>query len=196
MNRTTKFIFATHNEHKVSEVRRVLPVGLELVSLKDLKYDQEIPETGQTLEENAELKARTIYNHFFLPVIAEDTGLEVDILGGAPGVLSARYAGPHASGQENMQKLLIALTPFPEKRAAKFRTVFVCIIDGHSYRFDGEINGKIAMEPGGIGGFGYDPIFIPQGYDLTFAELGNDIKIKISHRTKAWQKLVEFFQTR
>lgn len=192
MSRDIKFIFATHNQHKVDELRRVLPPGLQVISLKELNYREDIPETGATLEENALIKAKTIYGYYRQPVIAEDTGLEVEALGGEPGVFSARYAGPQADGKQNMLKLLNALEGKQTERKAHFKTVFVCIIEDKIHSFSGKIEGSIAWAPRGEGGFGYDPVFIPEGFEHTFAELGEVIKAKISHRTRAWRKLESF----
>lgn len=196
MSETLQLIFATHNQHKVEEINALLPSNVQVLSLKDLNYLTEIPETGATLEENAEIKAKTIYNHFQKPVMAEDTGLEVDFLDGAPGVYSARYAGPKADSQKNIQKLLKELERAGNNRKARFRTVIVCILDGVIHTFTGEVQGFIANTPSGQEGFGYDPIFIPLGFNHTFAELGPKIKSRISHRSKAWRKVLRFLQNR
>ena len=177
-----KFVFATNNRHKLDEVSDILGEKIDLLSLKAIHCDVDIPETGSTLEENALIKARYIYEHYQVDCFADDTGLEVEALGGAPGVYSARYAGGNGHDSEaNMQKLLRELNGV-ENRKAQFRTVFALIINGKEHLFEGIVKGTISKERRGQSGFGYDPIFVPEGYTQSFAELGNDIKNKISHR--------------
>lgn len=190
-----KFVFATNNSHKLEEVTAILGEKVELLSMKDIKCDTDIPETADTLEGNALLKARYIFDNYHLDCFADDTGLEVEALNGAPGVYSARYAGGEGhDAQANMLKLLHELEG-KENRKAQFRTAISLILDGKEYLFEGVIKGEIIKEKRGNSGFGYDPIFKPEGYDRTFAELGNDIKNQISHRALAVQKLCEFLQS-
>lgn len=190
-----KFVFATNNSHKLEEVTAILGEKVELLSMKDIKCDTDIPETADTLEGNALLKARYIFDNYHLDCFADDTGLEVEALNGAPGVYSARYAGGEGhDAQANMLKLLHELEG-KENRKAQFRTAISLILDGKEYLFEGVIKGEIIKEKRGDSGFGYDPVFMPEGYDRTFAELGNDIKNQISHRALAVQKLCEFLQS-
>lgn len=190
-----KFVFATNNSHKLEEVTAILGEKVELLSMKDIKCDTDIPETADTLEGNALLKARYIFDNYHLDCFADDTGLEVEALNGAPGVYSARYAGGEGhDAQANMLKLLHELDG-KENRKAQFRTAISLILDGKEYLFEGVIKGEIIKEKRGDSGFGYDPVFMPEGYDRTFAELGNDIKNQISHRALAVQKLCEFLQS-
>ncbi len=193
-----KIVFATNNKNKLAEIRNILGGHFDIVSLKDIGCDTDIPETGNTLEENAMQKARYIFDNYGLSVFADDTGLEVDALGGAPGIYSARYAGGEGHDSEaNMAKLLHELGE-NNNRKARFRTVIALLLsDGNTQKpteklFEGIVNGSIIKEKRGGEGFGYDPIFTPEGYDKTFAELGIDIKNRISHRAKAVEKLVEY----
>ena len=190
-----KLVFATNNAHKLEEVAAILGDQVELLSLNDISCQTDIPETAETLEGNALLK--TYYNkkNYHLNCFADDTGLEVEALNGAPGVYSARYAGGEGhDAQANMLKLLHELEG-KENRKAQFRTAISLILDGKEYLFEGVIKGEIIKEKRGDSGFGYDPVFMPEGYDRTFAELGNDIKNQISHRALAVQKLCEFLQS-
>ncbi|CAK7057902.1 MAG: dITP/XTP pyrophosphatase [Parabacteroides distasonis] len=189
-----KLVFATNNSHKLQEVSKILGDNLELVNLHDINCQEDIPETADTLEGNALLKARYIKEHYGFDCFADDTGLEVEALNNAPGVYSARYAGPGHDAQANMQKLLCEMEG-KENRKARFRTVIALILDGKEYLFDGIINGVITAEKKGESGFGYDPIFMPDGYTQTFAELGDDIKNTISHRALAVHKLAEFLSS-
>ena len=190
-----KFVFATNNAHKLEEVTAILGNKIELLSMKDINCHADIPETADTLEGNALLKARYIFENYQLDCFADDTGLEVEALNGAPGVYSARYAGGEGhDAQANMLKLLHELEG-KENRKAQFRTAISLILDGKEYLFEGVIKGEIIKEKRGDSGFGYDPVFMPEGYDRTFAELGNDIKNQISHRALAVQKLCEFLQS-
>lgn len=190
-----KLVFATNNAHKLEEVAAILGDQVELLSLNDIGCQTDIPETAETLEGNALLKSSYIYKNYHLDCFADDTGLEVEALNGAPGVYSARYAGGEGhDAQANMLKLLHELDG-KENRKAQFRTAISLILDGKEYFFEGVIKGEIIKEKRGDSGFGYDPIFKPEGYDQTFAELGNDIKNQISHRALAVQKLCEFLQS-
>ena len=190
-----KLVFATNNAHKLEEVAAILGDQVELLSLNDSGCQADIPETAETLEGNALLKSSYIYKNYHLDCFADDTGLEVEALNGAPGVYSARYAGGEGhDAQANMLKLLHELDG-KENRKAQFRTAISLILDGKEYLFEGVIKGEIIKEKRGDSGFGYDPVFMPEGYDRTFAELGNDIKNQISHRALAVQKLCEFLQS-
>lgn len=189
-----KLVFATNNSHKLQEVSKIIGDNLELVNLHDINCHEDIPETADTLEGNALLKARYIKEHYSFDCFADDTGLEVEALNNAPGVYSARYAGPGHDAQANMRKLLHEMEG-KENRKARFRTVIALILDGKEYLFDGIINGVITAEKKGESGFGYDPIFMPDGYTQTFAELGDDIKNTISHRALAVHKLAEFLSS-
>jgi len=186
-----KLVFATNNAHKLSEVRAILARKYEIISLAELKCFDDIPETADTLEGNALLKAQYVFDKFQLNCFADDTGLEVDALNGAPGVYSARYAGEDNNAINNMEKLLSDLGDNPN-RTAHFRTVIALIEEGEVRYFEGQIDGKIAYEPSGSAGFGYDPVFIPDGYTQSFAELGVAEKNKISHRALAVQELVAY----
>ena len=189
-----KIVFATNNQHKLSEIRQILGDRVEVLSLQDIGCDVDIPETGTTLEGNDLQKAQYVYDHYHLDVFADDTGLEVDALDGAPGVYSARYAGGEGHDSEaNMTKLLKELNGI-DNRKARFRTVIALIQQGEVHEFEGIVNGEIIRERRGGEGFGYDPIFRPDGYELTFAELGTDIKNQISHRSRATKKLCAFLQ--
>lgn len=183
-------IFATANAHKLAELRAILP-QFTIKSLTDIGIHEDIPETGLTLEENAYIKAKYLYDRTGAPSFSEDTGLEVMALDGQPGVHTARYAGDQRNPNDNMAKLLQALSNKAD-RTAQFRTVIAMVEDGNVKYFEGIVKGRIALEKSGNEGFGYDPIFIPDGYDHTFADLSSDIKNQISHRARAVQKLVEF----
>lgn len=198
-----RIVFATNNQHKLQEIREILGNDYEIVSLKEIGCDVDIPETGDTLEENALQKAQYVYDHYHISCFADDTGLEVETLDGAPGVHSARYAeGTDHNSEANMTKLLNQLHD-QANRKARFRTV-ICLIEKKDvcpcgctsvkqvHRFEGIVNGSIATEKKGTEGFGYDPVFIPEGYDKSFAELGENIKNGISHRARAVKKLVEY----
>ena len=201
-----KIVFATNNQHKLDEIRSILGKDIEVVSLADIGCHEDIPETGNTLEENALMKAQYVYDHYHVNCFADDTGLEVEALNGAPGVYSARYAGGvgHDS-QANMDKLLNELKD-KDNRRARFRTVIAliekkdicpcgCTSIKQIHRFEGIVNGQITRQKSGAEGFGYDPIFQPDGYDKTFSELGNEVKNHISHRARATQKLAEYLKT-
>lgn len=193
-----KIVFATNNKNKLAEIREMLEgSGIEIVSLADIGCHDDIPETSDTLEGNALQKARYIHEKYKMSCFADDTGLEVDALGGAPGVYSARYAGGEGHDSEaNMTKLLANLEDKADRRA-RFRTVVALILDeeqGREELFEGIVTGEIIRERRGGEGFGYDPVFRPDGYDHTFAELGHEVKNKISHRAKAVAKLVDYLK--
>ena len=186
-----KLVFATHNAHKVDEVRAILPASVELVGLAALGCHDEIPETGDTLRDNALQKVQYIHDRFGIDCFADDTGLEVEALDGAPGVYSARYAGEPADFAKNRAKLLAALTGISNRRA-QFRTVVSLILNDKTYFFEGIVTGRIIAEERGVGGFGYDSVFVPDGYDKTFAELPAAVKNSISHRARAMEQLNNF----
>ena len=186
-----KFVFATNNAHKLEEVTAILGDKIELLSMKDIHCHADIPETADTLEGNALLKARYIFENYNMDCFADDTGLEVEALNGAPGVYSARYAGDAHNSEANMRKLLQDMEGI-ENRKAQFRTVFALIINGKEHLFEGIVKGEITKHRCGSSGFGYDPVFIPEGYTQTYAEMGNTLKNKISHRTLATNKLCNF----
>lgn len=186
-----ELVFATHNKHKVREVEAMLPEGYTLKSLDDVGFHQDIPETADTLEGNALLKAQAVFDATQLPSFADDTGLFIPALNGAPGVLSARFAGSPPDAGANMQKVLTELSP-SAKRDAYFLTVIALVNNEDIYYFHGKIAGAILQEPRGTGGFGYDPIFVPKGYDLSFAELAVEVKNEISHRALAFNSLIDF----
>ena len=188
-----KLVVATNNAHKLEEISAILGTEMELLSLKDIQCEADIPETADTLEGNARQKARYIYENYQMDCFADDTGLEVESLNGAPGVFSARYAGDGHDSEANMQKLLHELEG-KENRKAQFRTAICLIMEGKEYLFEGIVKGKIIEEKRGGAGFGYDPIFVPEGFDKNFAELGNDIKNTISHRALAVEKLCRFLK--
>lgn len=188
-----KLIFATHNQHKAEEVAQMIGNLYEVADLSQTSIDEDIPETGNTLESNARLKARYVYDRTGLNVFADDTGLEVEALGGQPGVITARYAGPECDSEKNMRKLLAELAN-EENRRAQFRTVICLKIGEDEYTFEGIVKGTITKKFSGNGGFGYDPIFMPDGYNQTFAEMPMAEKNKISHRGLAIAKLVKFLQ--
>lgn len=184
-------VMATQSEHKVKEIRAMLPAHIELKTMAEIGFHDDIDETGTTLEENAWIKADAIFNKTGLNVFAEDTGLEVSALNGQPGVYTARYAGPQKNNDDNIAKLLIELTS-EQNRKAQFRTILALYLNGEKYEFEGIVTGAIANEIHGEGGFGYDPIFIPEGYDQTFAELPLATKNSISHRGRAIGAMVDF----
>lgn len=198
-----KIVFATNNRHKLQEIREILGPDFDVVSLSEIGCHADIPETGDTLEENARIKAEYVFSHYHLSCFADDTGLEVEALNGAPGVHSARYAdGTDHDSEANMDKLLRELHG-QANRQARFRTVISLILSddnhasgGRQYLFEGEVKGHIDTEKHGTQGFGYDPLFIPEGYDRSFAELGESIKNKISHRARAVSKLAEYLKNR
>ncbi len=188
-----EFILASHNKNKIEEIRSIMPPELIIHNLFELGYKEEIIEDGDTLEENAAIKARTIAQKFSKPCIADDTGLEVEALDGRPGVYSARYAGIPPDASRNITKLLDEMNGM-ENRKARFRTL-ICLNDGRGeHFFEGIVNGTIAHEPKGRKGFGYDPVFIPAGYQNSFAQLDTDEKNRISHRARALSRLKEYLE--
>ena len=204
-----KLVFATGNPGKLREAAEILGEGFELVTPADVGIAEEIPETGNTLRANSMQKADYIYKKTGLDCFADDSGLEVDLLGGAPGVETARYAGPERNADANMAKLLSEMarrekeasmartngvTTAMAARSARFRTSVTLIIGGEHHFFDGVMEGRIALERAGEGGFGYDPIFIPEGYTLTNAQLGEEVKNAISHRGKALRAMAEYLR--
>jgi XTP/dITP diphosphohydrolase len=188
-----KLCFATNNRHKIEEVQKLLGNEIELVSLEEIGCREELPENQEALEGNALEKAQYVWQHFGVSCFADDTGLEVEALEGAPGVYSARYAGTQRDNTANIQLLLQNLHEKPNRKA-QFRTVMALILDGKSFLFEGIVEGFILEERRGEGGFGYDSVFRPEGFAQTFAEMGMDEKNKISHRGRAMQKLVEFLK--
>ncbi|SHO62225.1 non-canonical purine NTP diphosphatase [Algoriphagus zhangzhouensis] len=190
-----KICFATNNKKKIEEVKAALGSEFQIVSLEDIGCHEELPETGDTLEFNAFQKARHVKDHYGVDCFADDTGLEVEALDGAPGVYSGRYAGEPRSDERNIDKLLDSMTG-KENRQARFRTVIALLLDGKEYQFDGIAKGEILDHRVGEKGFGYDPVFRPEGYELTFAEISLEDKNKISHRGKAVKALVEFLRQR
>ena len=197
-----KIVFATNNKHKLEEVRQILGSQVDVLSLNDIGCHEDIPETGTTLEENARQKAEYIWQRYHCDVFADDTGLEVDALGGAPGVYSARYAGEGHESEANMSKLLKELGD-NDNRRARFRTVVAliqkkdvcpcgCTSIKQEHLFEGIVEGNITRKRSGVGGFGYDPVFLPDGYDRTFADMTEEEKNSISHRGRAVKKLCDF----
>ena len=186
-----KLVFATNNPNKLSELQALVPDGIEILSLKDINCNEELPETNPTLQANALQKAKYVFDNYGFNCFADDTGLEIEALGGAPGVYSARYAGKYCKAEDNMQKVLKRLSG-EENRMAKFRTIIALIIDGKETLFEGECKGSMTKTKSGAEGFGYDPIFTPEGCELTFAEMNKVEKGKISHRGKAVRQLVSF----
>jgi len=190
---TKKIIFASKNEGKVKEVRHILnEINSEILSLNDVGFTDEIHETADTFEGNAKIKAKIIYNKFKLPTIADDSGIVALQLGNEPGVYSARYAGENATDEENNRKLLERLKSFPEPHKGKFVCAAVYYFGADFIVAMGEIAGSIIKEPRGTNGFGYDPLFLPDGYDKTTAELPSEVKNKISHRFKAFNQLKKY----
>jgi XTP/dITP diphosphohydrolase len=186
-----KLVFATNNKHKLEEIKQALSNKYEILSLSDINFNEEIPETHETIEENASEKSFYIYNRYKIDCFADDTGLEIDALNGEPGVYSARYAGENCSFEDNMNKVLEKLEGV-SNRKAQFRTIISLIINGKEYQFEGKVEGEILTKKHGTDGFGYDPIFRPNGYNETFAEMSIDLKNKISHRGLAVKKLIKF----
>lgn len=186
-------VFATNNQHKLKELQAILGEEFHLLSLKDIGCDEEIPEEQPTLEGNASQKSFYIFDKYGYDCFADDTGLEIEALNGEPGVFSARYAGEEKSAEANMGKVLEKMAKI-NQRKARFRTVISLIIRGEEKRFEGIVNGEILKEKRGNSGFGYDPIFQPEGLNLSFAEMGLADKNKISHRGRAVEKLVNYLK--
>ena len=188
-----KIVFASNNKNKILEIKSMLPESIQIVSLESIGCLEEIPETSETIEGNAILKANYVTQNYGFDCFADDTGLEVEALNGEPGVYSARYAGEQRNADDNMNKLLDELADKTNRRA-QFKTVIALNLNGKQYLFEGIASGEIISEKVGLGGFGYDPIFKPTNYDETFAQLSLDIKNEISHRGKATKALLEFLQ--
>ena len=188
-----KLVFATNNKHKLQEVRDIVGDRVEVLSLADIDCHDDIPETADTLQGNALIKARHIYEKYGLDCFADDTGLEVEAIDGAPGVYSARYAGEECDSEANMRKLLENLTG-KTNRNAQFRTVIALIINGEEMLFNGIVKGTIATEKKGDSGFGYDPVFVPEGYSESFAQMSGEMKNSMSHRFRATQQLADFLK--
>lgn len=188
-----KLVFATNNRHKLNEVRAIVGDKVEVLSLNDIGCHDDIPETADTLQGNALIKARYIYEKFGVDCFADDTGLEVEALDGAPGVFSARYAGEECDSEANMQKLLQNLTG-KSNRNAQFRTVIALIIKGEEKLFNGIVKGTITEEKKGDSGFGYDPVFVPEGFSKSFAQMSGDMKNSISHRYRATLELSNYLK--
>lgn len=188
-----KLVFATNNRHKLDEVRAIVGDRVEVLSLNDIGCHDDIPETADTLQGNALIKARYIHEKFGVDCFADDTGLEVEALDGAPGVFSARYAGEECDSEANMQKLLHNLTG-KSNRNAQFRTVIALIIKGEEKLFNGIVKGTITEEKRGDSGFGYDPVFVPEGFSESFAQMSGDMKNSISHRYRATRELSNYLK--
>lgn len=189
-----KLVFASNNKHKILEIQNMLPKGIQIISLEEINCFEEIPESAETIEGNAILKANYVTEKYGYDCFADDTGLEVEALNGAPGVHSARYAGNQKNTDDNMNKLLAALKN-ESNRKAQFKTVITLNLNGNQYHFTGIAEGKITIEKSGNEGFGYDPIFQPENFDITFAELSLSEKAEISHRGKATKELIDFLKT-
>ncbi|MEO6131028.1 MAG: RdgB/HAM1 family non-canonical purine NTP pyrophosphatase [Saprospiraceae bacterium] len=189
-----RILFASHNDHKVAEIRLMLPQGFSLLSLRDINWTTDIPEPFETYEENAIAKAQLLFNQTGLSCFADDSGLEVEALDGRPGVFSARYAGIERDSQNNIKKLLSELSDVPDRKAS-FHSVIAYVDDiSGIHIFKGKVDGIITKKQFGNGGFGYDPVFIPEGFHQTFGELSELVKNRISHRAIAMKKLVSFLQ--
>jgi len=188
-----KLVFATGNQNKAKEIQKLMPSSIQILSLNDISCLEEIPETQATIEGNASQKAFYVFEKYGYNCFADDTGLEVEALNGRPGVLSARYAGEGKDANANMDKILSELNDI-ENRSARFKTVISLVIEGKQRLFEGVVNGRIAYNKKGEKGFGYDPIFIPEGFDKTYAEMSLDEKNKISHRALAVKKLISFLE--
>lgn len=193
MSGMKKIVFATNNAHKLREIREIIGDKYEILGLADIGCDEDIPETSGTLEGNAEIKARYVKEHYGYDCFADDTGLEVEALHGAPGVLSARYAGDGHDSLANM-KLLLSNMEGQDNRKARFRTVIALIVNNDITIVDGIVNGTITHSPSGDNGFGYDPVFMPDGYEMTFAEMDSVTKNRISHRANATSELIRYLK--
>jgi XTP/dITP diphosphohydrolase len=190
---TEPLVFATNNTHKLMEIRKIIPPGFEILGLHDIGCTTDIPETADTLEGNADIKALFVYEHYGRNCFADDTGLEVDALDGKPGVYSARYAGEEGDAGKNIARLLAEMKEVTERKA-RFRTVISLVIKGEIMHFEGLVEGSILHERRGEEGFGYDPVFLPHGYDQSFAEMDLELKNSISHRGRATRKLIEYLR--
>ncbi len=189
-------VFATNNSNKVREFNEILTsysLPFDIRSLAQMEIDVDIVEDGSSMEQNAKIKSQYIFDNYNYNVLGEDTGLEVEALNGEPGVLTARYAGEEKNAINNMNKLLSNLNN-KTNRKARFKTIISLILDGNEYQFEGIVNGTISHKMSGDGGFGYDPVFIPEGFSKTFGELPSNVKQNISHRAKAVQKLINFLK--
>lgn len=186
-----KIVFATNNKHKLDEIKKISEGQIEILSLSDINCHQDIPETGDTLKENALIKAQFVKAKFGFDCFADDTGLEVEALNNAPGIYSSRYAGPNCNPEDNMRKMIYELQG-KDNRNAQFKTVIALILNGEQHYFEGAVQGVITQQKEGTNGFGYDPIFKPTGYDKTFGELSEEVKNSLSHRAIATRKLVAF----
>ncbi len=187
-------VFATNNQHKIKEIKSLIDKSFNIFSLEDIGFKDDIPETNPTIEGNASQKSFYIYNKFKINCFADDTGLEIKSLNGKPGVYSARYAGDECDSEKNMKRVMEELLG-KEDRSARFRTIISLIINGEEKTFEGIVNGKILNRKKGKDGFGYDPIFLPDGYDLSFAEMSLEEKNKISHRARATKRLIEYLNS-
>lgn len=190
-----QLVFASNNNNKIKEIQQLVPTDIQILSLKDIGCEADIPETADTIEGNAILKANYVTEHYGYPCFADDSGLEIDALNGAPGVYSARYAGSQCNDDDNMNKVLEKLQN-ETNRKANFKTVIALNMNGEQHLFTGIINGEIIHEKRGTNGFGYDPVFVADGYQKTFAELTMEEKSTISHRGKAVKQLVSFLQNK
>lgn len=189
-----KLVFATNNAHKLEEVKEVVGESFDILSLKDINCHEDIEEPGETLQENALIKARYVKDKYGYDCFGDDTGLEVNALNGAPGVYSARYGGGDHDSKANIRRLLTEMNGTTDRKA-QFRTVIALILDGKEYLFEGKVKGTIINEERGEAGFGYDPVFQPEGYTETFAQLGREVKNTVSHRSLATKALCEFLKT-
>ena len=190
-----KLVFATNNPNKLAEIRMLVPSSIEILSLKDINCNEELPETSDNLEDNAAQKAYYVFDNYGFNCFADDTGLEIDALDGRPGVYSARYAGEKCIAEDNMQKVLSEMQG-EDNRDACFRTIISLVIDGKEFQFEGQVDGQIIPEKWGDQGFGYDPIFLPDGFEVSFAQMSVQKKNEISHRGLAVKKLIEFLKNK
>ncbi|MBK8874904.1 MAG: RdgB/HAM1 family non-canonical purine NTP pyrophosphatase [Bacteroidia bacterium] len=190
-----KLVVASGNSSKLTEIRQMMPQSFEIVSMKELGFTGDIPETADTFAGNALLKARFISNKFMVNSLADDSGLEVEALSGRPGVYSARFAGPGSSAQQNIDRLMAEMEGVINRKA-RFVAVLALVLEGQEFLFEGFVNGTISQQQAGNSGFGYDPVFIPEGYSQTFAMLSPDLKNRLSHRRMAIDKLVAFLNQR
>jgi XTP/dITP diphosphohydrolase len=190
-----QLVFCTNNLHKLNEVSHILGDQIQFLTLKEIGFEKEIPEPYETLEENSLIKAKTVFDEKKVDCFAEDTGLFIDSLNGEPGVFSARYAGEHANADDNIQKVMTKLGD-SNNRNAFFKTVITLMLNEEVFQFSGECRGRITKELSGEEGFGYDPIFVADGYEKTFAALTSEEKNAISHRKKAFDKLITFLKNR